>query len=394
MKRKSVPQIVTLFIVMLVFIVGSVPETARANGRPLPPVPSASILNRVIRETGGPTFTPLNAPQFILTRLGRFTGVFSGIQHRVSVPQSVNYLTTAGRLHETIMPLLNSADAVLDPDITAPGTDPRPGKIIGAIFQPARGEQAVQVVVAVFPPGCSACAPEKVRFYYNDTRYREYSLYWGQFRDVKGNGRVAQIDDGAVIAHKHTCVTVGLEQVCWDPYSYPALRDEPTPKNRIYAAYTQAKVVYDLRVDFYVDDAVPDLLGAEVRGRCAEQLRGATGFTSPLTRCIPNAVFSAAKDHIAGQPISILVISRSADLKAYRANGTYTGMLPAGQYLVIDATPHRNVPGMVGVLYLVNLDTVNHYLIPSIVLEGFADNPAIAEDQAGIKDGFSKRRSM
>jgi hypothetical protein len=393
-------RVVRTFIILFVFIVliGSLSiGPVVATGRALPPIPGQTILNRVISETGGPTFTPLNVSQYIMNRLtNRFSGVFDGVEDLVRPSQAVNYITTRGRLKETVIPLRNSRTAVLDPDMTTQGDNPRPGKIIGALFQPSRTENSVMVVVAVFRSdafNCPEChRPEKLRFYYNNGSYYERGVIWGEFLDANGDNVPEAIDDGAVIAHRYTCLTVGLEQVCWEPYNRDLLRDPSFPRDIVDAAYHELDDVYEFSVDFVIGDAVPDLLGPTVRQRCANQLHDATYFTA-LSNCVPNAVFTSSKEVRSGQPIAIMSMLRSADLEAYTSNGTYVGRLPVGDYLVMDATPYINTPGRIGVLFLVNSDTVHHYLIPSVVMQGFGSS-AIDKRIAGIKDGFAARRSF
>ncbi len=371
-----------LMIVMLCFL-GLIPETTKANGSPLPPMPSQAAVNNVISQTSGIPYTPLGVPNVVLNQLSNFTGVFANVRHQIDVDKSISYIKTTRRLTETVMPLLNSGSAVLDPDITAPGSEPRPGKIIGALFQPSRG---VMVIVAIFKLntfGCSNCEPEKIRFYYNSTQYHEYSIIWGQF-----NGQPSLLDQGSLIAHKYSCVTVGIEQVCWEPYSYSAVREEPTPKDIAYDAYTDAKDRYDLQVDFAVDDAVPDIVGQHQRTQCRQQLTNATSFNF-LSQCRPNLVFTSAKEFQTNQPIGIFVVTHQTNLRAYNnGTGQFMGNLPTGRYLVRNATPSINTPGAIGVLQLINIDSNNHYLIPSMVMEGFAQSSAITEPRAAIKDGF------
>lgn len=383
-----------VFILACLVLLMSVSTPTLAGNSPLPPLPPEWVINKVIRETGGAVFTPMFAPNSIRQQLVAFSGVFNNVENKVNFRQAVNYITTSGALTETIIPLVNSRIAVLDPDFTAPGLEPRPAKIIGASY---RNGQGTTVVVAIFKPDawqCPGCEPpEKVRFYHNSTQYEEYSLYWGQYQDYGGDGRLEAVDEGALISHKFTCVAVGLEQVCWDPYSYSALRDEPTPKDLVYAAYTRAKDRYDLLVDFYVDDAVPDMVGAVNRFACAAQLRVATQFSS-LSHCVPNVVFTASKSSINGQPMGIWVARNNIVMRAYTAAGVFTGNLPAGEYLVIPARPYLTTPGTPDVLFLVNTDGVNHYLIPSVVMQGFGQNPAIDEGQAAIKDGTIRFRGF
>jgi hypothetical protein len=326
-----------LICFILGFLIGLalLPRLTSAGGRPLPPVPPQSVLNQVIAG-GGPIFTPLYAPNVVFSHLRDFSGAFDGVENLISVQQAVNYITTGRRLTEVVLPLRDSRTAVLDPNFTAPGTEPRQGKIVGALFQPSRG--TTMVIVAIFKPNQPNQAPEKVRFYYNSTQYHEYSIIYGVFRDHKNDRVIEAVDDGAVIAHDLSCVTVGLEQVCWYPYDHNIVRDEPAAKDIAYAAYTRFKDIYNLRGDFQVDDAVPDLIGQNVRAACANQIMNSTSF-SYLSACNPNLVFTASKKVEYTQPIGIWVVRAPADLKAYTTTGQHVGMVPIGEYLVIDATP-------------------------------------------------------
>jgi hypothetical protein len=380
---------VIIGLVVLFLVGGIASQRAAANPPPLPPLPSQTAINSVIAQSNGATFTPMGVPTVVTNQLATFTGVFSGAQNMFSAADAVHYISTTGALLETVIPLNNSRTEILDPIITTPGSDPRPGKIVGAVFQPSLG---VMIVVAVFKPEAFSCPncepPEKVRFYYNSTQYYEYSIIYSQFLDPNGDALVEPVDAGAAIAHKVSCVTVGLEQVCWEPYSYSSVRQEPTPKDMIYNAYTNFKDLYDLSVDFYVDDAVPDLLGQSQRNACASQLASATSFGS-LASCLPNLIISASKEQQSGQPIAIFVLTAAADVRTYDTNGTFIGGLPAGQYLVIDATPNLLFPGTPTVSFLVNANGVNHYLIPSVRMQGFGLSPSYDNRQAGIRDGFA-----
>ncbi len=349
-----------------------------------------AIINNVIAQTQGIPFYPLNAPNVVMDNLAAFGGTFEGVETLLDRSQAVNYLAMNRALLETVIPLNNSATAQLTPDIVTPGGDPRPGKIVGALFQPSRG---TMVVVAVFKPEGFTCGsncepPEKVRFYYNNTQYYENSIVYGEFVDPDGDGRVTEMEEGAVISHKHSCVTVGLEQVCWEPYDHNIVRDEPQPKDVAYDAYTRFKDVYDLQVDFYVDDAVPDIIGQARRDNCRYELRRTTNLNR-IKACRPNVVFTAAKDTVPGQPVGIMVVLNNAPIRTYRAsNGELLSSLPVGEYLMMDATAHVTIPGQVGALFLVNADTQNHYIIPSMVMQGFAYSDAIDERHVGIKDGY------
>lgn len=382
-----------VFSFFLALCVGFAPRSVSANGAPLPALPPQSVINSVLSQTNGAGFTPLYAPNVAINTLSTFGGVFAGAHTQLDTAQAVNYFTSGGsRLRETVIPMLNSGTLALDPNITAPGTDPRPGRIIGALFQPLRGQGSNTLfLVAAFPPGANnSTPPEKIRFYYNATQYHEQSLYWGQFLDPNGDGLLEMVDHGAIIAHKYTCVTIGFEQVCWDPFDYGKTRDGDNPKNTMVNAHAAFKNVYDIGVDFYEDDAVPDLLGHTSRTSCSAQLVNATNFNANMTNCIPNAVFSAAKEVIPGRPIALMVITRPVDVRTYDMNGNFIGQLPRGRYLVMDATPSATTPGQPALLFLVNINRTNHYLIPSVVVQGFSQSTAINDDNfVALKDGLA-----
>ncbi len=378
---------------LLVVTFGLSVSSANANPPPLPSLPSQTIINSVLTQTGGATFTPLNIPNWVINQLSTFNGVFDGIENAISRTQSVSYINTSGSVREIVIPLTDARTTQLEPVFMSPGSNSRPAKVVGAVVQPARNQgNQVMIVVAIFKENAFSCyncdPPEKVRFYRNSNQYYEYSIITSNFYDPNGDLMVEPVDDGAVIAHNVSCVTVGLEQACWSPYSYSAVRQEPLPKDLIYDAHTAFKDLYDLSVDFYVDDAVPDIIGVSQRTACSNQLFGAVQLSN-LTSCQTNAVIGASKDYIAGQPFAILVFTSSADIRAYTDDGVYLGSLPAGEYLAIDATPSMTTIGAATVTFLVNADGQNHYLIPGRRLQGFGYSPAYDVRQAGIKDGFA-----
>ena len=385
--------IVTLFA--LVLCIGIMPYPVAASGQPLPPLPSQTIIDSVLAQTNGAQFTPMYAPNSITTQLATFTGVFQNIYTQLDMSQAVNYLNAAGTLRETVIPMLNSGSLVLDPDITAPGAIPRPGKIIGALFQPSRGTFFVVAIFKAKATTCPSCyAPDKVRFYYNSTQYYEDTLNWGEFLDPNGDQILESVDQGAIIAYKYTCVTMGMEQGCWDPYDYDEVRQKTVAKNKVRSAYEDFKAVYDFDVKFYLSDALPDLLGYSQRTACAQQLINATTYND-LSSCLPNLFFTASKEVIANQPMALFVITQPADIRTYDMNGNFVGALPVGSYLVIDATPSVTTPGQAALVFLVNLDTVNHYLIPSVAVQGFSQSTAILDKRyAALKDGLAGYRGF
>jgi hypothetical protein len=373
--RKIIVLPLILFIVLL---------TAPLQAKPpaLPAMPSSTVINQVITQSGGPTYTPLGVPANVMTSLEQFGGVFEGVEDRVSQHDAASYIATGGILKETILPLVDSGSQRLGAELITPGSKPRQGQIVGALYQPYRG---TMILVVTFD---NKFKPDKIRMYYSDDQYHEYALKADKFKDKTEDS----YDEGSIIAHKLSCVTVGKKQVCWEPADENAVREKPYPKDRIEEAYKRAQKAYDLGVDFFISDAVPDLIGSEKRTNCASAFNSTLlplPFTEhTLTPCDPNLYVSAAKTVVNEQPIAIWVVDTQADLKGFTYNGTYLGYVPAGEYLVINATPEANDPGELGVLMLVNInDYNNHYLIPSIRMQQFADKKEAKAQVASIKDG-------
>lgn len=387
-------RLISVFLGLLLCLGFSLYPT-EARGQSLPALPSQIILDAVLAQTNGAQFTPMYALSSITSHLATFTGVFQDAYTQLDMSQAVNYLTSKGKLLETVIPLLNSGSLVLDPDIIAPGAVARPGKIIGALFQPSRGMFFVVAIFKAKATQCPSCyAPDKVRFYYNSTEYYESSLNWGEFLDPNGDQMLESVDQGAIIAYKYTCVTIGMEQGCWDPYDYDEVRQKTVAKNKVRNAYQDFKAVYDFDVSFYVSDALPDLLGSSQRTACAQQLTNTPTYNN-LSACIPNLFFTASKEVIANQPMAIFVITEPADVRTYDVNGNFVGALPSGSYLVMDATPNVTTPGQAALVFLVNLDMVNHYLIPSVAVQGFSQSTAILDKRyAALKDGLAGYRGF
>jgi len=369
-------------ILLFVFFLAVQINPSLAGSEPLPPIPGSTILNKVISETGGPTFTSLSIPNLFRYQLAAFGGTFDRVENILDYDQAVSYFDRSGNLMELAIPLKDNGRSVLDPDLTAPGQNPMPGKIVGALWQRGRG---LVVMVALFQQGGSTLPPTSFRFYYNSFQYWEDGLIYSQFVDYFNDGRLEGVDQGGLIAAYNTCVSVGLEQVCWRPYSFEQTRDQMV-KDQTQAAWVRANSRYAFSTNFVVVNSVPDLIGATRRSNCANQLRNAYVFNR-LSSCVPNLVMTNSATLTPGQPVGIWVVNAEADLKAYRSDGTYTGLVPVGEYLVIDATPNLNSPGQVGVLFLVNINSDEHYLIPSVKMQSFGSNSQITEWQVAIKDG-------
>jgi hypothetical protein len=337
---------------------------------PLPAVPDSSVINAVLSQTNGAVFTPISPPYVVSQQLSQLGGVFDGIEGMVSTSQAVHYITSAGALAESVLPLHHSSSETLTPTISTPG-DNQPAKIVGATFLPHKGTAAV---IAVFKNG----KHKETRFYYDDVNYEVYPMYKAKFPAAPG-----QEDEGAVIAHGFSCVTVGIDQVCWQP---PAMRDDHF--GFIKQLVKDFGSTYKFMGNFHTAEALPDIIGSTQRSACSAQLSGATDF-GHLPACVPNLVFTSAKKYRTGNPFAIFSLTQPANIQTFAQDGSYIGDLPAGQYLVVDATPDKPA-GQPGVLFLINIDQTNHYLIPSTAMQGFGNG--VNKLLPGIKDGFAHYR--
>lgn len=363
-------------VIVITFLLCFNLVSAQARKQPLPALPDEAILNSIIAQTSGVPFTPLGAPSHVMQQLGTFGAPFENIASMIDTQQAVSYFSTQNQLLETIIPLVANSSATLAPDMTAPGAKPKPGKIVGVMFQPSRG---AMIMVATFKKN----RPHKLRLYTSATQYDEVSLDRTKF---KGKNAHSPLDEGAVIAVRYSCVTVGKQQVCWKAENRQ--RDVSTVKTQTRDAYKELKAIYDFKMKFNKGDSIADMVGLSRRAECAAAFASATDFSS-IEACGPNVLMMGAKEMVAGEPIGIFSVTEPADMKTYRASdGAFVGQLPAGNYLVMDATPSISQPGSVGVLMLVNADTVNHYLIPVMTMQGFGKCPVMVKPAVAIKDGF------
>lgn len=375
---------IRLIVLFLLFTIEISPIVAGST--PLPPIPPPSVLNLVVSQTGGPTFTPLNVPNLFKQQLVAFDGMLDNVENMLEYTQAVSYFDRSGNLMEVAIPLKNNGTTALAPTFTVGG---QPAQIVGAVWQRWRG---IMVMVTLFTSAQSGQRPYDFLFYYNSTSYYDEGIFYSQFVDYFSDGRLEVVDQGALIAKPNACVSVGLKQLCWWPYSDQNLRDQ-TVESLVTQAMIRANNRYVINVGFNSYLAVPDLIGATRRSQCANQLRTATSFNN-LSACKANLIMTHANNIVQGQPIGIWIVTASADLKAYRPNGTYTGSVPVGEYLVMDATPNLSTPGQVGVLFLVNINSNDHYLIPSVMMQSFAQSSYIDEWQVAIKDGTMSSRGF
>jgi hypothetical protein len=171
------------------------------------------------------------------------------------------------------------------------------------------------------------------------------------------------------------------------------------PDQRVVAQITQAArqlaAFYDFYMDFDLDGALTEVWGSTLRTRCASEITKGRGLpTTGKSVCAANLIFTASTRIEDGQPIGLFRVLQTAGVKAYRPDGSPVSGIPAGNYLVLDATPPdvRDQPGAAGALFLVNANGKDHFVIPAQVDEGFGVSGDPATDalrgQAAIKDGF------
>jgi len=363
------------------------PGWAQGN-QPLPALPGSAIINKVITDSQGRTFTALRVPSALADNLK--SGIFASVAQRLDTDRAVHYFQQDGTLTRTVVPLKDSADNALQPDTQTPD-DNQPARIVGTVVDPQAGAMAV---MAVFNDKSNSKKPAEIRFYTQDNKQVSNSGYKVVYRKLKGNkaGKVAPGDQGVFIAARETCFTFKLEQLC---YKTKQLKRDEKIATLAEQTQTELDTAYDYKAKFDTDGALPDVVGLSQRANCARTLSQARQLTAQnLANCTANLIFAAAQKRDAGQPIGLFRVLKPAEFKIYDMQGNKVANLPAGSYLVMDATPAAALqePGSVGVLFLVNANGKDHYLIPSEVLEGFGAADDNAENdfrgQAAIKDGF------
>jgi hypothetical protein len=384
MKRTAVfIAIALLMALVLQPSFASQPSQERAKP-PLPSIPDQSIVDAVIAATGGADFTPLAVPNAILAELAAFGAPFTDAT--LDPAQAVNFIDSTGTLRETLIPVAGLETATLAPVFTTPGKNPKPGMVIGATYQPGRG--AMWVVVTF--NGAAIPQPTHVRFYHKPTKYYQQNAKLGLFEDDNGDLQVDPADAGAVISFKRSCITVGLTQVCWVPYSKPVVREVGKPAFKVAMTVAKFRTKYKFTTTIHSKTAVPDIIGQEEREACAAALVTATVF-SKMTACKPNVFLAASTETVDGQPIALLFARSDLDVRTYDANGVLVGQLPQGKYLVLNTYAASTDAGTPTALFLVGLDG-STYLIPSRIMEGFGAGAIGNTGQAGLRDGFARYR--
>jgi hypothetical protein len=384
MKRNNVfLAIMLLLAVMLQPSFAAEPSQERAKP-PLPPLPDISIINGVIADTGGAEITPLGVPAAILDELAAFGAPFTDAV--LDPSQAVNLIDSKGTLRETLIPVAGLESANLAPTFVTPGAKPKQGMVIGAIYQPGRGAMWVVVTFNNKPTP----QPKLIRLYHNPTKYFQQAVKLGTFEDDNGDLQVDPADAGAVISFKRSCITVGLSQVCWVPYSKPVVRESGKPALKVAMTVAKFRTAYKFTTIIDSKTAVPDIIGKTEREACAAYLATATVFTK-MTACKANAFIAASTQTIDGQPIGLLFARTDLDVRTYDATGAFVGVLPRGKYLVLDTVAADDNAGTPTALFLVGLDG-STYLIPSRIIEGFGAGAIGNTGQAGIRDGFVRYR--
>lgn len=371
-------------IVVLLSLAAWAPAAKSQTGAPLPPMPDPAVLDQVLADSKGAEIVPLRAPNYITRDLGQFSGPFRGVPGLFDVGRTVTYFDLDGVLRESVMPLKESRTSQLAPSLAVP-PDGAPGQVIAATYDAAHG---VRIAVAIFGPGGEL--PVIVRFYQPGGVFEDVEATVSEFEDPDGDGQVAELEAGAVIAFDRTCVTIGLHQICWAPPGED-VRD-PATVEQVEMAEERLRAVYDFDATFLTEQAMPDIIGREVRGECARSLSGAKPFED-VRACVPNLGFASSEEALPGEPIALFTVPQPADIRTYSAlDGSFLGGLPAGDYLVLDPMPDAQEPGDPALLFLVSGDGVNQYLIPATVMQGFGADEDLDPRQAAIKDGYASYR--
>lgn len=383
-------------VICVIFICLSLSvKPGQAGGNSFPPLPSTAVINSVITQSGGPTYTPLGVPSFVANIMAAFTqGDFARVANRIDQANTVTYIDVNHTIKQSVMPLLGSASASLTPDIHTPN-DNAPAKILGGVFDQYR--RTMLAVVIWNAPYHSGDEPNGLRFYMTAGGQLFYiTPYQLDKRKYKPgeNGSLPPTDAGAIITSDGVCFVLGFDQVC---YYDDKLQDAAVAVMALQAQQAVAQT-YKLKGKFDETVAVPDLIGPAQRTPCAAAI--AQTISNVVPACTINLVFTTPDKVKVGDPIMLMHVISAANLKTYDTAGHFLGSLPASDYAVFDATPAsvQNTPGAVGVLFLVSADGVHNYLIPSRVVQGVGPSGKPAKDtkltQPAIKDGLGSWRGF
>ncbi len=367
------------------------------GGQPIPALPSADVINKVIADSQGPIYTPLGLPGPVNDALGTLKApAFATLSQQIDSDHVIYSFSPDTGLTRVLMPLKDAATTTLAPDMKTPD-DNQPGKVIGATFEPDKG---TIIIVAVWKDTGKSAKPVDIRLYADGKQLPDSTAYKINLRKFKGDnkGKPGAGDIGVILAARETCYTFSLDQVCYGPKKYA--RNDQISKMAEQALADLSKT-YDMKAKFDTDGAVSEILGKTARAACSESLSKATEFTTKaLPDCAVNLVFTSVSKVETGGPIALFSVLTDIQMNVYDTTGTNVQTLPAGSYLVLDATPQDAASklGSPGALFLVSANGKDQYLIPSQVVEGFGGSSDPEADsrrgQAGVKDGFIPGRGF
>ncbi len=379
--------LIVIGVCMMYLALATVSGRAQGAPQPLPPLPDRAVIDQMIADSKGPTSALIAVPTSLLG--GLKGGPFGDLTQRADAGKAVHVMSYDASSVRTFVPLVGAADGRLQPDTKTPD-DGLPAQVIGVSLASGKGSV---VLVAVWKDTGSK-KPTDIRFYQDGKLQPADVAYTINVRNFKGDRsrKVSTGDQGAIIAARETCYTFGLNQVCFGPKKF--VRDE-----RIAAVVektsAELSAAYDFDVKLDLDGGVAEVIGSNQRAVCTREFGQSRQFPNKvLPGCTVNLVFTGVTKMLDGQPIGLFQVLRDVDMKAYDVQGNLVGKLPAGSYLVLDATPPEvaATPGATGALFLVNANGAEHFLIPSQVVEGFgsSDDPDAdsRRGQAAVKDGF------
>jgi hypothetical protein len=182
-----------------------------------------------------------------------------------------------------------------------------------------------------------------------------------------------------------------LQQVCVTPETFEP--DEESVAHATDAAKLLSEA-YRFDIEFDLDGAVSELVGARPRQACALNMGTLRSSAVRVVRgCEVNLVFTGVLEQKEEQPIGLFNVLSDAELDVFDLQGKPVNRLPQGAFLVVDVTPSDALakPGSPGLLLLANADGRSHFLLPIRVMEGFG--AAVDPDaesrrgQAAIKYG-------
>src|SRR5438552_17084021 len=115
-----VKKLAALLLIIVLCLSASASPTAAQGGQPLPALPDKSILDKIVKETGGVTLTPLGVPmaisnQFLSIALQLNPGLISGnnltADKFFDLPHAVYFASLDGGLKRILLPMAGLADA-------------------------------------------------------------------------------------------------------------------------------------------------------------------------------------------------------------------------------------------------------------------------------------------